>query len=134
VARYRSKISGPLMDRIDLHIDVPALPEDELTGQAQGESSEGIRTRVALVRTRQLERQEKTNAALNTKEIDRWCAPDAAGAALLKQAISRLNLSARAYHRILKIARTIADLAGAENLSTQHIAEAIQYRRIDRAG
>jgi magnesium chelatase family protein len=134
VARYRSKISGPLMDRIDLHIDVPALPEDELTGQAQGESSEAIRTRVALVRTRQLERQEKTNAALNTKEIDRWCAPDAAGAALLKQAISRLNLSARAYHRILKIARTIADLAGAENLSTQHIAEAIQYRRIDRAG
>ncbi len=134
VARYRGKISGPLMDRIDLHIDVPALPEDELTGQAQGESSAAIRTRVTLARTRQLERQGKANAVLNTKEIDRWCTPDAAGAALLKQAISRLNLSARAYHRILKIARTIADLAGAENLSTQHIAEAIQYRRIDRAG
>lgn len=133
VARYRGKISGPLMDRIDLHIEVPALPENELTGQAQGESSAAIRDRVETARTRQLQRQDKTNAALGTKEIERWCAPDAEGAALLKQAISRLSLSARAYHRILKIARTIADLAGAENLATQHIAEAIQYRRFDRA-
>lgn len=133
VARYRGKISGPLMDRIDLHIEVPALPENELTGQAQGESSATIRDRVETARTRQLQRQDKTNAALGTKEIERWCAPDAEGAALLKQAISRLSLSARAYHRILKIARTIADLAGAENLATQHIAEAIQYRRFDRA-
>jgi magnesium chelatase family protein len=133
VARYRGKISGPLMDRIDLHIEVPALPESELTGQAKGEPSAAIRARVEIARARQLQRQDKTNAALGTKEIDCWCAPDAEGAALLKQAISRLNLSARAYHRILKIARTIADLASAENLATQHIAEAIQYRRFDRA-
>lgn len=121
------------MDRIDLHIEVPALPENELTGQAQGELSTTIRTRVEAARTRQFGRQDKINAALSTKEIDRWCTPDTEGAALLKQAISRLNLSARAYHRILKIARTIADLADAENLATQHIAEAIQYRRFDRA-
>ncbi len=129
VARYRSKISGPLLDRIDLQIEVPALPEADLTRQAAGEPSAAIRARVEAAYRRQLARQGKANAELGTKEIDALCQPDAAGAGLLQQAIGRLNLSARGYHRVLKVARTIADLAGAENIGSGHIAEAIQYRR-----
>ncbi|BCB25271.1 ATP-dependent protease [Sulfurimicrobium lacus] len=132
VSRYKSKISGPLLDRIDLQIEVPALPEHELTQKAEGEPSAAIRARVEAAYRRQLARQGKTNARLTTKEIDALCQPDVAGMALLKQAISRLNLSARAYHRILKMARTIADLAGAEEILSSHIAEAVQYRRFDR--
>jgi magnesium chelatase family protein len=130
VARYRSRISGPLMDRIDLHIEVPALPEADLTGAAHGEDSAAVRARVIAARARQLARQGQANAALATREIDAHCAPDEAGANLLKQAIARLNLSARAYHRILKVARSIADLAPAQTVSAAHIAEAIQYRRL----
>jgi magnesium chelatase family protein len=129
VARYRGKLSGPLLDRIDLHIEVPALAEGELQGKAAGESSAAVRTRVSEARAAQLARQGKPNARLATKEIDRLCAPDEPGAQLLKQAIARLNLSARAYHRVLKVARTIADLAGAQRVSSAHIAEAIHYRR-----
>lgn len=132
VHRYRSKISGPVLDRIDIQIEVPALPQEELTTQAQGEQSSAIYQRVEAAYQVQLSRQTKANAHLTTQEIDRWCAPDEAGAALLKQAISRLNLSARAYHRILKLARTIADMAGAQDILSAHIAEAIQYRRFDR--
>lgn len=131
VARYRSKISGPLLDRIDLHIEVPALREDELTGAASGEPSAAIRERVQAAREAQTERQQKSNAQLGSREVDTHCVPDEAGAALLKQAIARLNLSARAYHRILKVARTIADLAGSPAVKSNHIAEAIQYRRTD---
>jgi magnesium chelatase family protein len=129
VTRYRGRLSGPLLDRIDLHIEVPALPEAELTSARHGEPSDAVRTRVTAARERQLARQGKPNAQLGSREIDRHCPLDVAGETLLKQAISRLNLSARAYHRVLKLARTVADLAGQDQISAAHLAEAIQYRR-----
>jgi magnesium chelatase family protein len=132
VARYCGRISGPLLDRIDLQIEVPAVPQEELVHKAQGESSTAIRERVAVARARQLERQGKPNFALSSREVDRNCTPDARGATVLKQAIARLGLSARAYHRILKVARTIADLADEKALSAVPVAEAIQYRRFER--
>jgi magnesium chelatase family protein len=133
VSRYRGKISGPLLDRIDIQIEVPALSESELTKQADGEPSSTVQARVEIAYQRQLARQGKPNSQLTTKEIDRLCKPDEAGENLLKQAISRLSLSARAYHRILKLARTIADLAGKDNISSANIGEAIQYRRLDKS-
>ncbi len=129
VTRYRAKISGPLLDRIDMHIEVPALKEDELTGASIAESSDAIRVRVEAARELQLKRQGKANFALGSLEIDAFCQLDEAGLTLLKTAISRLNLSARAYHRILKVARTIADVAGESAIKSAHIAEAVQYRR-----
>ena len=130
VARYRARISGPLLDRIDIQIEVPALSESELTQAAVGETSAAIRKRVQAARNLQTTRQGQSNAALSTKGIELHCAIDASGENLLKQAISRLSLSARAYHRILKLARTIADLAGSPSVTEPHIAEAIQYRRL----
>ena len=132
ISRYRSKISGPLLDRIDLQIEVPAVPQLELVKAAKGEGSEAIRERVERAFQIQLKRQGKPNAKLAVKEIDEICKPDAAGEELLKSAIQRMGLSARAYHRVLKVARTIADLAGSENISGGHIAEAIQYRKMDK--
>lgn len=129
IARYRGRISGPLLDRIDIQISVPALTQDELLQAGAGEASTGIRERVQAARNRQMARQGKANAALGTQEIDQYCTLDAAGEALLKQAIARLNLSARAYHRVLKLARSVADLAGSDAIHTAHLAEAIQYRR-----
>ena len=131
VSRYKAKISGPLLDRIDLHIEVPALKEDELMHAIVSEDSQSIRARVEKARAKQLSRQGKPNNLLGTKEIDIHCMADEAGITLLKTAISRLNLSARAYHRILKVARTICDLSDETNIQPTHIAEAIQYRRHD---
>ena len=133
IARYRGRISGPLLDRIDMQIEVPAIPQQELIRQnAKGEKSAAIRKRVEKAYQRQLDRQGKSNNQLSVKEIEQFCTIDSISENLLKQAISRLNLSARAYHRILKVARTIADLAGPEKITNQHIAEAIQYRRLDK--
>ena len=134
VARYRSRISGPLLDRIDLQIEVPALPQEDLTrqGKGDGDASNTVRARVTAARERALTRQQKPNTLLSTRDIDQHCAPDDKGETLLKQAISRMGLSARAYHRILKVARTIAVIANVETVSSAHIAEAIQYRRFER--
>lgn len=132
IARYRGKLSGPFVDRIDLIIEVPALPADALTGKTDGESSATVRARVEAARARQTARQKQPNARLATKEVDILCQPDDSGAKLLKQATIQLDLSARAWHRILKVARTIADLAGSDDIRAPHVAEAIQYRRFAR--
>jgi magnesium chelatase family protein len=132
VSRYKAKISGPLLDRIDMHIEVPALTEDELTKSHVSEDSPSIRKRVELAREKQLKRQGKPNYLLGTKEIETHCGLDEAGLTLLKTAVSKLNLTARSYHRILKVARTISDLSGTAQIQSAHIAEAIQYRRYDQ--
>ncbi|MGQ9660481.1 MAG: YifB family Mg chelatase-like AAA ATPase [Thermochromatium sp.] len=134
IARYRRRLSGPLLDRIDLHIEVLRLEADQLTAPASRatETTAQVRVRVMAARERQLARAGKPNAALTPAEIDRDCALDASGRRLMEQALTRLALSARAYHRILKVARTIADLAGAERIDTTHLSEAISYRRFDR--
>jgi len=129
IARYQDRISGPLLDRIDMQIQVGALAQDELMTQATGESSAAIADRVERAFSVQQTRQDKANNLLTTKEIDRHCQPDTAGEQLLRSAMTRLNWSARAYHRVLKLARTISDLAGAAKVGQTHIAEAIQYRR-----
>jgi magnesium chelatase family protein len=132
IARYRGKISGPLLDRIDIQIAVPAVAQQNLLNQAEGDSSAQIQARVEAARQRQFIRQKKPNAQLSVTELDEICAPDAASEALLKLAITRLDLSARAYHRVLKMARTIADLADSNIVQSIHIAEAVQYRRMDK--
>jgi magnesium chelatase family protein len=130
VARYQSKISGPLLDRIDIQIEVPALAEDELLTMPRGENSSTIRARVAAARDVALARQGKPNALLAEKDIDTICALDHAAQSLLKNAMARMALSGRAVHRILKLARTVADLAGVQQISAVHVAECIQYRRV----
>jgi len=131
VARYRRKISGPLLDRIDLHLEVPALPPEDLAGRLPDEASPGMRARVQAARERQLARQGLPNAQLDSKATEQHATAEPAGMELLKHAVSRLNLSARGYHRILRVARSIADLAGAQRVAAAHVAEAIQYRRGD---
>ena len=130
IARYRGKLSGPFLDRIDLLIEVPALPAEALSGSADGESSASVRARVAAAITIQSARQQHSNARLTPAQVESLCSPDESGAALLKQAMNRLDLSARAWHRILKVARTIADLAASAEVRAPHVAEAIQYRRL----
>ncbi len=138
IARYRGRVSGPLLDRIDLGVEVPALAS-EAVALVAGESSSAkvatsaeVRIEVTAARDRQLARQGKPNARLLPREIEGNCRPDAAGAALLASAMARLSLSARAYHRILKVARTIADLAAEDTITAPHVAEAVGYRRFDR--
>ncbi len=123
-----------MLDRIDIQIEVPAvLQEDLMYQRTNGEKSESICKRVKTAHQYQLSRQDKTNNKLTVKEIEKFCALDTSSENLLKQAMTRLSLSARAYHRILKVARTIADLSGTEKIDSQHIAEAVQYRRQDKS-
>jgi magnesium chelatase family protein len=129
IARYRARISGPLLDRIDILIEVPSVPHADLEAPPNGESSAAIRERVARAYSLQLARQGKPNARLMPQEIQRWCTVDEATRSMVRRAMERLHLSARAYHRILKLARTIADLDGATHIQGAHAAEAIQYRR-----
>ncbi|WP_153101494.1 YifB family Mg chelatase-like AAA ATPase [Paraburkholderia hayleyella] len=131
-ARYLRKLSGPLLDRIDIQIELPALTPVELSARTDtsGESSEAIAARVSVARGVQRARQGKTNRELNGREVDEVCRPDSAGEALLREASERFGWSARAYYRVLKVARTIADLAGAPMPDVRQIAEAIQYRRV----
>ena len=129
VARYRGKLSGPLLDRIDLQLEVPALAAEELQATPRSEPSAAVRARVVAARGRQQARQGKPNARLTPREVETHCTPDADGAALLRQAMARLGLSARAYHRLLRVARSIADLAGSPAVTSEHVAEAVQYRR-----
>ena len=131
IARYRGRISGPLADRIDIKLEVPAPREAELLDQGAGEPSFAIKARVEKARWAQLERQGHPNALLEPGAIDRHCTTDREGDRLLRHALARLLLSARAYHRVLRVARTVADLAGAATIAAEHIAEAIQYRRLD---
>ena len=130
IARYRGKLSGPFLDRIDLIIEVPALPNDALLGQASGEGSASVRQRVETARARQHARQGQLNARLDAARVEHHCTPDEAGQQLLQQVGQRLQLSARAWHRILRVARSIADLAGSDEIRAPHVAEAIQLRRL----
>lgn len=134
--KYINRISGPLLDRIDIHLEVPKISYEELHNAPPGEPSAAIKARVEKARTIQRERFKKNslacNAAMGAREVRKYCRTDAAGAKLLQEAFKRMGLSARSHDRILKVARTIADLAGSEHLSANHLAEAIQYRSLDR--
>jgi magnesium chelatase family protein len=138
VLKYRSRLSGPLLDRIDIHVEVPAIELKDLTIPAKEEASASIRERVIRGRMIQLkrlagEKRITCNARLTSRLIRKHCALDAASLDVLNQAVSNLSLSARAYDRILKVARTIADLAGAPRIQAEHVAEAVQYRTLDRS-
>jgi magnesium chelatase family protein len=139
VQKYLNKISGPLLDRIDLHVEVTPVSFSELSNQTKGEPSTAIRERVIKARQIQAERYKETpgvygNAQMSSKQLRQICVIGQAGEALLKRAMEKLNLSARAYDRILKVSRTIADLAASEDIKVEHLAEAIQYRSLDREG
>ena len=133
VQRYMNRVSGPMLDRIDLHIDVPTLDARALTHASAGEPSIQIRERVLAARDRQLERQGFANAHMSVRQVRELCVTDDRSVNLLRSAITKLGLSARAYHRVLRLARTIADLEGSDAIKASHIAEGIQYRTLDRA-
>ena len=136
IQRYRSRISGPLLDRIDIHIEVPSVKYRDLADRGEAESSAAIAQRVERSRAIQLQRYSGTkihcNAQMTPRFIKKYCELDTAGNRMLELVTDRLGFSARTYSRILKVARTIADLDGSENIHEQHIAEAIQYRSLDR--
>jgi magnesium chelatase family protein len=133
IENYQKRISGPLLDRIDIHAEVPAVDYEKLTGKAQGESSKAVRERVEAARARQEERLADSglhcNADMGPAQVRLYCKLDAAGQALIKAAMNQMGLSARAYHRVLKLSRTIADLDGAAEIQAAHLAEALQYRQ-----
>jgi magnesium chelatase family protein len=131
IQRYLGKISGPLLDRIDLHIEVPAVPYQELRGVGQGATSAEIAVRVSAAREVALARGSY-NAHIPARQLRKLCALDAAGERTLEMAVRRMGLSARSHDRILKVARTVADLDGSEAVSAKHLAEAVQYRSLDR--
>ena len=139
--RYRNRISGPLLDRIDIHVEVPAMEYQQLASLEKGEGSEAIRARVMASRVVQRERFSKgkgahavhCNAGMRAKDVHKHCVLNDDAQGLLKAAMADLHLSARAYDRILKVARTIADLAAAADIAADHVAEAIQYRSLDRS-
>ena len=130
--RYREKLSAPFLDRIDLQIDVLRLPHQDLQKPEKSETSEQVRARVVRAREKQLQRQQKANRFLENKDIERYCQVSSGDQALLSQIMDKFNLSARAYHRILKVARTIADLDDSLDIQTAHISEAVSYRAMDR--
>ena len=136
IHRYRSKISGPLLDRIDIHVEVPAVPYKELMDESYAEPSKDIRRRVSAARDIQSKRFSRSkiycNAQMGSRQIKTHCRIDDASRSLLEAAIDKLGLSARAFNRVLKIARTIADLEGQKDVQVDHISEAIQYRNLDR--
>jgi magnesium chelatase family protein len=133
VRRYQQRLSGPLLDRIDIHVEVPRVDYDKLTDDRRGEPSAVVRDRVEAARERQRVRfrdepRLQANADMGPSDIRRFCKPEPAGQQLLNTTLRQMQLSARAYHRILKLSRTIADLAGSETIEIEHLAEAIQYR------
>jgi magnesium chelatase family protein len=132
VQRYRNRISGPLLDRIDMHVEVPRISIEEMHGQ-KSECSLDVRNRVVNARTKQLQRSKALNSQLTNKQIDEVCMLEKHDRLLLETAMEKLQLSARAYHRILKLARTIADMDNVEDISTRHLTESINYRQLDRA-
>jgi magnesium chelatase family protein len=137
VQRYQGRVSGPLLDRIDIHLHVPAVPFESLDGDEEGASSSDVRHRVAAARALQEARFADVpgvfaNGHMRPADLRRWCRPSARVAAMLQSAVDRTGLSARAYHRILKVARTVADLAGSEDIRIEHAAEAVHYRSLDR--
>jgi magnesium chelatase family protein len=137
IDRYHARISGPLLDRIDIHLRVPAVPYTELSAENAGEQSEVIRSRVEAARVRQRERfcllsGIQANAHVGSREVRQYCRQTPEVAEILRKSVERLGLSARGCHRVLKLARTIADLAGADAIEPVHVREAIQYRAMDR--
>jgi magnesium chelatase family protein len=133
--RYLARLSGPLLDRIDLHLELPPVPFEELAAGGPGEASALVRARVSAARLRQHERfsgAARVNARMTARQVRRWCAAPREASRLLGLAVKRLGLSARGHDRVLKVARTIADLAGRDTIAAEHIAEAIQYRGLDR--
>jgi magnesium chelatase family protein len=135
IARYRGRLSGPLRDRIDLIVEVPAVPVTAIADTASGEDSAAVRGRVCAARARQQARRAgtgaRTNAELRGRAGAHACRPDLPGRELLKRAVERFGLSARGYDRVLKVARTIADLSGTERVGADHVAEALQYRLVE---
>ena len=136
VSRYQKRISGPLLDRFDIHIEVPRVDYQKLTDERLGEPSGAVRERVEAAQKPQRQRFAGTNLTSNADmgpaEVRQFCVVDESGKSLLRAAMQQLQMSARAYHRILKVSRTIADLAGSDTIQSEHIFEAIQYRTLDR--